>query len=177
VIRAPAGGRPAPAGGYPWHAAHAPAGTGPSAQRQDIQGHRAGAVTRLLAAALDLGVVLLVLVTGYLAVSAVRFLWKPAAFRFPAPAFELVLILGAAVCTVYLALFWSLTGRTYGATVLGIRVVDERGRSLRPLVASARAALCVLVPIGLLWVLVSAQNRSAQDVLLRTSVVHDWTAH
>jgi hypothetical protein len=34
----------------------------------------------------------------------------------------------------------------------------------------------VLFPILLLWVAVSRQNRSVQDLVLRTSVVYDWTA-
>jgi hypothetical protein len=33
--------------------------------------------------------------------------------------------------------------------------------------------VCTIFPIGLLWVLVSQENRSVQDVLLRTSVVYD----
>ena len=37
-----------------------------------------------------------------------------------------------------------------------------------------RAALCVVFPIGLAWVVVSRQNRSLQDTVLRTSVVYDW---
>jgi hypothetical protein len=36
-----------------------------------------------------------------------------------------------------------------------------------------RAVLCTLVPVGLLWVLVSRDNRSVQDLLLRTSVLYD----
>ena len=36
-----------------------------------------------------------------------------------------------------------------------------------------RAALCTIFPMGLLWVLVSAENRSLQVILLRTSVVYD----
>jgi hypothetical protein len=32
--------------------------------------------------------------------------------------------------------------------------------------------LCTLFPIGLLWVLVSRENRSVQDLMLRTSVVY-----
>jgi hypothetical protein len=35
--------------------------------------------------------------------------------------------------------------------------------------------LCVVFPIGLLWVAVSQDNRSAQDILLRTTVVYDWS--
>jgi hypothetical protein len=37
--------------------------------------------------------------------------------------------------------------------------------------------LCVLFPILLFWVVLSRENRSVQDVLLRTSVVYDWSVH
>lgn len=38
-----------------------------------------------------------------------------------------------------------------------------------------RAALaCALFPIGLLRVAVSQENRSLQDVVLRTSVIYGW---
>jgi hypothetical protein len=40
--------------------------------------------------------------------------------------------------------------------------------------ALVRAAFCVIFPIGLLWVLFSGQNRSLQDLVLRTSVIYDW---
>jgi hypothetical protein len=33
--------------------------------------------------------------------------------------------------------------------------------------------LCTLFPIGLVWVLVSGENRSVQDLLLRTSALYD----
>jgi uncharacterized RDD family membrane protein YckC len=76
--------------------------------------------------------------------------------------------------TLYLATAWTTTGRTYGAHLLGVRVVSARGRRPPVVVALARALLCVLFPIGLLWCAVSPTNRSVQDVLLRTSVVYDW---
>ena len=40
--------------------------------------------------------------------------------------------------------------------------------------ATARV-LCVVFPIGLLWCVVSEENRSVQDLLLRTSVIYDWS--
>ena len=40
--------------------------------------------------------------------------------------------------------------------------------------ALLRAAFCVAFPIGLFWCVVSRKNRSVQDVVLRTSVIHDW---
>ena len=52
----------------------------------------------------------------------------------------------------------------------------RRGERLRWRSAAARAALCVVFPIGLYWSVVSATSRSVQDTLLRTAVVYDWAA-
>jgi hypothetical protein len=52
-------------------------------------------------------------------------------------------------------------------------VTDDRGGRLGWGRCATRAVLCTLFPIGLVWVLVSRENRSVQDVLLRTSVVYD----
>jgi uncharacterized RDD family membrane protein YckC len=57
---------------------------------------------------------------------------------------------------------------------MGLRVVNGRGRRMRPWTAVLRAGFCVLFPIGLFWVVVSPQNRSVQDVVLRTQVRYDW---
>jgi uncharacterized RDD family membrane protein YckC len=53
-------------------------------------------------------------------------------------------------------------------------VVGRSGGTLRLATALARAVICALVPLGLLWTAVSRQNRSLADLLLRTSVVYDW---
>lgn len=158
---------------YPWRSSPVPAE--PRRARQDeLQGHRAGLVTRAVANALDVGVVLIALGAGYAAVAIGRFLLDPAAFRFPAPAFGAVLLIGGVVQAGYFAVAWATVGRTYGDEVLGLRVVGSRGRRLGWATAAVRAVLCVLLPIGLLWVLLSPRNRSVQDVVLRTSVVYDW---
>jgi uncharacterized RDD family membrane protein YckC len=131
-------------------------------------------VTRLAAAALDAVVVLAILLAGYGTVAALLFIVNPLWFSFPRPARWFTV--GAALVSAigYLAVAWMTTGRTYGASVLGLRVVRSDGRRLRPLGAVARALLCVLFPVGLLWCAVSARNRSLQDLLLRTSVIYDW---
>jgi uncharacterized RDD family membrane protein YckC len=171
--RRAAPGSGAPAARYPWHEGSA---AEPSRERHGLQGRRAGPVTRVLANLLDLAVVVLVLAVGYVVVAGFRFLWRPADFAFPRPEFELVLLVGAVVWVAYFTVLWGLTGRTYGDSVFGVRVVNARGKRLRLPGAALRALLCVVFPLGLLWVVVSPQNRSVQDVLLRTSVVYDWTA-
>ena len=165
--------RPQPAT-YPWHAAPASRQLA-AADRPHVNGLRAGVVTRALANSIDLVVVLVIVAGGYLGVAAVKYLAAPRSFRFPAPGFAFALLVICTVQGIYFALAWALGGRTYGDQILGIRVVGWRGRKLRLVPAMVRAFLCVVVPIGLLWVAVSRQNRSLQDILLRTSVVYDWS--
>ena len=160
----------------PWHSPPRPAPPTTAGPREASRGRPAGLVTRTLANVVDLAVGVGLLLGGYLVFVAVRFLAHPVSFRFPAPGLELVIVLGCLLQASYLALAWSVTGRTYGDQLIGLRVTDSRGRRTGWLVASVRAMLCVLVPVGLLWVAVSRHNRSLQDVLLRTSVVYDWSA-
>jgi uncharacterized RDD family membrane protein YckC len=145
-------------------------------QARPYQGRQAGAVTRAVAAALDLIVVVLASIAGYFVVSGVSFVLRPWSFQFP----DVALLLGLG-CTLlllilYLTITWSGSGRSYGAKVMGLRVIDRRGRSPRPLNALARAVLSVSFPVGLFWCLVSRERRSLSDVLCRTSVVYDWRA-
>ena len=158
---------------YPWRAAPPPL-PGLTHTRPSLRGRRAGLVTRALANVLDVVVVVLLLAGGYAAVAAGKFLIHPAGFRFPAPSFALVLLIGGAVTAVYFAVAWRVTGRTLGDEVTGLRVVNFRGERMRWAGSVLRAVFCTVFPIGLLWVLVSPQNRSVQDVFLRTSVIYDW---
>jgi uncharacterized RDD family membrane protein YckC len=138
------------------------------------QGHRAGLVTRVAAGIIDLGVVTIALGVCYLAVFAFLFLRDPRSFSVPTPSPGLVYAAGCLLLTFYLAVSWMGSGRTYGGHVMGLRVVNNKGQRLHPLGALVRAVLCTIFPIGLLWVLVSGQNRSVQDLILRTSVIYDW---
>ncbi len=158
---------------YPWHASP-PRHDLLALTRPDIQGRRAGLVTRMLANVVDAGVVIGALLGAYAAVSIIEFLWAPKEFQFPAPTLAVALVVGGAVEFVYLTVAWRTWGRTWGDQLLGLRVVNFRGAHLRWAGATIRAALCVAFPIGLVWVLVSRENRSVQDVVLRTSVVYDW---
>ncbi|MEV4596737.1 RDD family protein [Amycolatopsis sp. NPDC049253] len=133
----------------------------------------AGIVTRLVAALVDAAVIGLLTVGGYLAVAAALFAASPLSFRWPAAPPALAGGISAAVAIVYFTVCWATIGRTYGAALLGLRVLG-RGRRLGWVRAAARALFCVVFPIGLLWVIVSPHRRSVQDVVLRTKVVYDW---
>ena len=140
-----------------------------------LQGRRAGLVTRLLANTVDFCIAALIVAAGYAGVAALRFLWSSRTFTFPAPGFGLLVIAGSVVMVLYLTACWTASGRTYGDHLLGLRVVGWHGRRLRPVGALLRAVLCVVFPIGLFWIALSRENRSVQDVLLRSSVVYDWS--
>ena len=143
-------------------------------EARPYQGHRAGLATRVAAGAIDLGIVIIALGALYLGLTAFIFLFDPRNFSAPAPSPGLVYAVGCMLLTLYLAVSWRANGRTYGNHVMGLRVVNRQGRRLHPLAAVLRAVLYAMFPIGLLWVLVSGQNRSLQDLVLRTSVIYDW---
>ena len=139
-----------------------------------FQGRRAGPVTRAAAACIDIGVVVIALIVAYLGFVVVVFLVPPGGFEMPVPPLWLDLVAGYVVMTVYLTLWWHGGGRTYGCHVMGLRVVDRQGRDPGIGTALLRAAFTVVFPLGFAWVLVSRQNRSIQDLALRTSVLYDW---
>jgi uncharacterized RDD family membrane protein YckC len=163
--------RPAPGTGRPWHDAPRPVAV--AAARAGIRGTRAGLVTRSLANVVDVLVVTLLVAGGYAAVAAGRFLLGPTTFIFPAPSPSALLLVGLCLQAVYFAVTWAEAGRTYGDRLLGLRVADDRGARVHWGRSAVRAVLCTLFPVGLLWVLVSRDNRSVQDLLLRTSVRYD----
>jgi uncharacterized RDD family membrane protein YckC len=162
--------RPPEASRYPWRDA-VPA-VAPGA-RAGLRGTHAGLVTRALANVVDLVVVVLLVAGGYAGVSATLFLLSPTTFSFPVLPASVLLLAGVCVQAAYFTVTWAEAGVTYGDRLLGLRVADGRGARLRWGRSAVRAVFCALVPIGLLWVLVSRDNRSVQDLLLRTSVRYD----
>ena len=156
-------------------AGHAARVTVPPAARA-VQGHRAGIVTRVLAASIDGAVGVAAVGLGYAGAVAAYFVLSPRAFSFPDPGFGPLFACFLGFLVLYFTLAWATTGRTYGARLLGLRVVSARGGRVRPVIALVRALLCVFVPVVLFWVVISRENRSGADILLRTSVVYDWAS-
>jgi len=143
-------------------------------EARPYQGHTAGLVTRSVAACVDTLVVVSVVLAGYVGLNAVVFLAKPRSFKFLDTHLLLSLTAGWVVAMLYLTACWSFTGRTYGAHLMGLRVITRRGTRPRLWTAFLRALFCMLVPIGLLWCAGSSHHRSIQDIALRTRVIYDW---
>jgi uncharacterized RDD family membrane protein YckC len=98
----------------------------------------------------------------------------PRNFQFSGASFVLTLTAALVVVVIYLTVAWATTGRTWGSHVMGLRVVDRKGRRLRPTVSLLRGLFCAFFPIGLVWCGFNPSRRSVQDIVLRTSVVYDW---
>ncbi|MET0953043.1 MAG: RDD family protein [Aeromicrobium sp.] len=151
------------------------ASTIPTAARVH-QGHQAGIVSRLIAAGLDLVVVILLLLAAYGAWSIAVFVLETRSFTFPRPSTLLMVVAYLIVAISYLATSWWVSGRSYGQHLLGLRVTTQGGDRLRFPRALLRSGVCVGFPIGLVWVVLSRRHAAAHDLLLHTSVSYDWNA-
>ena len=139
-----------------------------------FQGRTAGVVTRVVAAAIDVPLVALVLISGYLGLVGLRFLLDPRSFSWPQPSLLAFLALMAALMMLYLTVAWGLGGRTFGDMLMGLRVVSAGGAPIGWLRSAARAVAYIILPIGLFWSAVDRRSRSVQDLVLWTAVVYDW---
>lgn len=142
---------------------------------RSMQGERAGFFTRTIAAIIDVvitgAIVLGIWVAGWLFL----LVFSPSAgANLPQPGY--FLLGGYAVLWAYWTWAWATSGRSPGQSLMGVRVLDRHDRRPSWGLAAVRSAFCVLFPIGILWTIVSRRNRSVQDVVLRTSVVHDWSS-
>ncbi len=140
-----------------------------------VRGLRAGYVSRVLAAGVDFVVVGVLLFAILVAFAAVRYFFDG---TFEMPHFHAVFSAVAypVVAVIYLTVGWAATGRSVGKELLGLRVVRDNGGTLGIVRAAARAVICVTFAfVSLFWVVFSRRNAAVHDLVLRTSVVHDWT--
>ena len=139
-----------------------------------MQGHPAGLVSRSFAAILDLVITVVAMLLLYLGVAATAFVLRPRAFRWPDPG---ALSLGGAwwvLLVVYLTFSWTVSGRTLGAQLMGLRVIGPSGERLRSPRAFLRAVLCATFPVGLLWCAIDRRGRAIHDLLVGSQVTYDW---
>jgi uncharacterized RDD family membrane protein YckC len=139
-----------------------------------FQGLRAGVVTRTIAGAVDYALIASLTFGTWVGIAVLEFLVDPRSFEVPAWPFFYFVVLGYCYMVLYLTIGWATSGRSIGSRLLGLRVVGRKGAKLSWPLAFLRASLCTLVPVALFWCVISRENRSLQDLLLRTSVIHDW---
>jgi Predicted membrane protein/domain len=146
------------------------------ARADRMRGRRAGLVSRLLADAMDLAVAGFILFGALVAFAVVRYMVGAAPLQLPrvsgiftAAAFPITL-------AIYLSITWSGNGRSVGKALVGLRVVRNEGAPLGKFRATMRAVLCTLFGgLSLLWVLFSSRNAAVHDLVVHSTVVHDWS--
>lgn len=147
--------------------------TVPSAARQ-FQGERAGFFTRLIAAVIDVVIVGAIIFGVWIAVWLFLLVFNPLVdYGMPRPGY--FALGGYFIMWVYWSWGWATSGRSIGQHLMGVRVVDRDGRKPGWKLATVRSLFCVVFQVGILWIIVSPANRSVQDVVLRTSAIHDWS--
>jgi len=144
------------------------------ARARVLQGSRAGFVSRVLAAAVDVAVILLVETAIVAFVALVRWVITAGDFEISQPQGVVARVLTVALAVIYFGYLWTATGRTVGEQVLGLRTVTAYGSRVPWLRAYLRACLVLAFPVGLLWIVISRKNASVQDLLCRTAVIYDW---
>jgi len=146
------------------------------ARAQAASGRRAGLVSRLLVAGVDFVVVTATLFGLFLAFGIGRYLLGADSVDLPNSGPLLTGVGWPVVEFFYLAIAWSLTGRTLGKQVFGLRAINGDGARLGRWRAWGRAAWCTFFGIpSLLWACVSSRNAAVHDILFRTAVVYDWS--
>ena len=146
-----------------------------NARAREMQGKRAGFVTRLLAIAVDVGIVFVLYLTVLFGYAVLRFLVSSQPLKLPNPETWVRIAVICAVAFFYLVSAWSSTGRTIGAQVFGLAVVTDHGAPLSYGRAAARALICIAIgEWSLLWSLVSRKNAAIHDLICHTAVVYDW---
>jgi uncharacterized RDD family membrane protein YckC len=158
----------------PRHQSPSALDTIPSAAR-GIQGERAGFTIRAISVALDVALIGLVMVGLWVGLWLFLLIVNPLV-DYNMPGVTYFVLGGYVIIWLYWTWSWATGGRSVGQQLMGLRVVDNNGGILTGRRSLLRAGFCVLFQPGILWALISRRNRSVQDVVLRTSVIHDWSA-
>lgn len=148
---------------------------------QNLKGHYAGFVSRLLAYAVDIVIITVTVLAGAALLDAVRSLfqfqpWQSASALPLALAGVVILLYSAG----YYAFFWTLTGQTPGKMLLGVRVVTLDGQHLsfwRALIRFGGYFLSALaLYAGYWWILFDNRRQGWHDKLAGTCVIYAWDA-
>lgn len=144
-----------------------------------LNGRTAGFVTRLFAYVADAAVVAgIIAIGGWIAVLIDDVIAQVGLdLRISLGAiyvFFIPLIIG-----LYFVMFWSLTGRTIGKWLLGLRVIGRDGhpptigRSIIRVVGYGLSAIAFW--LGYIWVLIDDDRQAWHDHLAHTWVIYDYS--
>ena len=140
-----------------------------------LQGQRAGFVSRIVGASIDIGILFVAYELALVGYGLVRSLLNEKAFEMPTPPLWFNGTMLIVLIVVVLAIAWSGSGRTLGSSAVGLRVVTDRGEPLSFARAFGRAAVLVALPlVSMGWILISRKNAGLHDLAAHTTVIYDW---
>lgn len=153
--------------------------TGDLAADVSLQGHYAGAVTRAVAFGVDqtVATIIYALATALVA-------WLVDLVVSPEVTIDPQVGVAAGFFVVWLFVYyaypWSVSGKTLGMAVLGIRVVQRDGSPTTPRNGIIRTLVLPLtfltLGIGFLPIIFGRERRAMHDAAADTAVVYDWDA-
>jgi len=143
------------------------------------QGHYAGAASRLVAFAVDLGALwaIYTLGTGALSLATQLVTGRALVLAHHQVAGLVVLVTWS---YVYFAYQWALNGKTVAMALFGLQVVQADGSPITARQAMLRTLVLplsfALAGLGLLGILVQRERRALHDMIARTAVIYSWDA-
>lgn len=168
---------------------------GTALPNNSLRGHYAGFVTRSIAFAIDLLVVvtaqLVFIMFARLTLEFFGFdklaqtIFEPASSATESPIiyfarWSITLVSSGLVFAVYVITLWLLAEKTLGQALLGLRVVRANGRHIT-LVPAIKRVLgyyisFIALGLGFLWILIDDRRQGWHDKIAGTVVVYDWDA-
>lgn len=144
-----------------------------------LQGHYAGAVTRAVAFGIDQTVA-----TAAYALATALVAWIVDLVVSPDVTIDPNVGVAAGIFVLWLFVYyaypWSVSGKTLGMAVLGIRVVQRDGSPTTPRNGIVRTLVLPLtfltLGIGFLPIVFGRERRAMHDAAGGTAVVYDWDA-
>lgn len=144
-----------------------------------LNGRAAGFVTRTFAFVADLIIVAgLIALGGWIAVLIDSTL-ESFGIDLRVDLSALYIVFVPLIAAMYFVMFWSLTGRTIGKWIMGLRVVNPAGvsptvgKSVIRVFGYVVSALALW--LGYLWVIVDDDRKAWHDHMANTSVVYDYS--
>ena len=143
------------------------------------QGHYAGAVSRLVAFGVDVGVSWGLYSLGVLLFDTAFKLLTRRSYSLTNHQVLALIILGV-WAFIYFSYQWAVSGKTVGMAVFGLQVVTAEGRPIgvrQAVVRTLGLGLCLLtLGIAFLGIIFQHERRGVNDLLAGTAVVYSWDA-
>jgi uncharacterized RDD family membrane protein YckC len=149
---------------------------------ENLKGHYAGFVSRLVAYTIDIAIVVILLIVGGWLIQTVNsFFQLNTSGALPTALVAAIAGVGAIlVSATYYIFFWTLAGQTPGKLLLGLRIVGVENdpitlwQAFRRYIGYYLSALALYA--GYWWVLVDNRRQGWHDKLAGTIVVYAWEA-